>query len=65
MNNVLFYGNICFISKNAKSVNGRMGNNAGEQTSATIENRYKQKAYRNRKANLAQISCQVHTAAIK
>ena len=65
MNKVLFHGNICFICKNAKSVNSRMDDNAGEQTSATIKNRYKQEAYRNRKANLTQISCQVHTAAIK
>ena len=42
-----------------------MYNNAGEQASATVKNRYKQETCRNRKANLAQIAYQVHTAAIK
>ena len=42
-----------------------MDNNAGEQTSAAIKNRYKQEAHRNRKENLTQISCQIHAAAIK
>lgn len=65
MNKVLFHSNICFICKSTKSVNSRMDNNAGEQASATVKNRYKQETCRNRKANLAQIAYQVHTAAIK
>ncbi len=65
INKVFFHGNICFICKGTESVDSGMDNNAGEQTSATIKNRYKQEAYRNRKANLAQIAYQVHVAAIK
>jgi hypothetical protein len=42
-----------------------MGNNTGEQTLSTVKNRYKQKAYHNRKANLAQIVYQLHTAAVE
>ena len=65
MEQVHFRGKVRIIRKSAERVDGRMDENTGEQTPATIKNRDQQKADRNRKGDLAQIVRQIHAAAVE
>ena len=64
-NELRFQGDLRIVGKRAERVDCGMDGNAGKQASAAIENRHKQEADRNRKADLAKVVCQVHSAAVK
>lgn len=60
-----FHGQTSIVRKGAKGVDGRMDEDAGEQTPATIKNRDQQETHRNRKNDLAQVIDKIHTTAIE
>ena len=62
---MLFHGDVRRTCKRAERVDSGMDDYAGEQAPAAVKNRDQQKAYRNRKADLAQIVDQIHTAAVE
>lgn len=65
MQQARFRGKARVIGKRAQGIDGRVGEDAGDQTAAAIKDRDQQEAHRNGKHDLAQIADQVHTAAVE
>ena len=65
MEQVHFCGKARIIGKGAERVDGSVNNNAREQTSTAIKDRDQQEADCNRKNDLAQVTHQIHAAAVE
>ena len=65
MNQVHFRGKICIIGKGTERIDGRVNEDARNQTAATVKNRDQQETHRNGKDDLAQVADQIHTATVE
>ena len=65
MEQVHFRGKVRIICKGAERVDGRMDENTGEQTPATIKNRDQQEADRDGENDLAQVIDNIHATAVE
>ena len=65
MEQVRFRGKVRIIRKGAERVDGGMDEDAGEQAAAAIKDRDQQETDRDGKNDLAQVTHNIHTAAIE
>ena len=65
MEQVRFRGKVRIIRKGAERVDSSMDEDAGKQTPAAVKDRDQQKADRDGKNDLAQVTHKIHAAAVE